>query len=127
VVSSPVVKRPHTERASVTAETALVLPVLVGLGGILVWLIAVGIAQVQCVDAARDAARALARDEPRSQVVAAAEAMAPDGAKVVVEQTGDRVEVRVSYRATPPGEWFDAVALSLGSTSVLPAESGDGP
>lgn len=120
--------RRRTERGSVTAETALVLPVLLGLGGVLLWLIGAGIAQVQCVDAARDAARALARDEPRSQVVAAARSMAPDGAKVEVEQTADRVEVRVSYRATPPGEWFDgALALSLGSTSVLPAEWTDGP
>lgn len=120
--------RRRAERGSVTAETALVLPVLLGLGGVLLWLIGAGIAQVQCVDAARDAARALARDEPRSQVVAAARSMAPDGAKVEVEQTADRVEVRVSYRATPPGEWFDgALALSLGSTSVLPAEWTDGP
>lgn len=120
--------RRRAEQGSVTAETALVLPVLIGLGGVLLWLIGAGIAQVQCVDAARDAARALARDEPRSQVVAAARSMAPDGAKVEVEQTADRVEVRVSYRATPPGEWFDgALALSLGSTSVLPAEWTDGP
>jgi TadE-like protein len=113
------------ERASTTAETALVLPVLVGLVATLVWLIGAGVAQVRCVDAARDAARALARGEPDAQVVAAAEQSAPEGARIAVQRHHELVEVRVGHTVTPPGDLLDGlVALPIGATSSLPIEQG---
>jgi hypothetical protein len=113
------------ERASTTAETALVLPVLVGLAATLVWLIGAGVAQVRCVDAARDAARALARGEPDAQVAAAAQGAAPEGARVTIDRGDDVVEVRVDHTITPPGELLDGlVALPIGATSSLPIEHG---
>lgn len=112
-------------RGSVTAEAALVMPLLLAVAGLLVWLVGVGIAQVQCVDAARDAARALARGEPQPQVVAAAREMAPEGAEVQVRRSDGSVEVRVSYAATPPGTLLDpAVSIPLAAASSLPVESG---
>ena len=51
---------------AVTAELALGMPLLVALTAGLVWLLAVGAAQVRTVDAARETARALARGDDSS-------------------------------------------------------------
>ncbi len=115
--------RARTQQGMVTAEAAMVLPALVAVAGLLAWLITVGVAQIQCVDAARDAARALARAEDRAVVLAAARSAAPDGAGIDVDQSASRVTVRVRYTATPPGRLLDGVLrLQVGAESTLPAE-----
>lgn len=115
----------RTQHGSVTAEAALVLPVLVGVTMTLVWVIGAGVAQVRCIDAARDAVRAIARDEPEAKVVAAAQEMVPEGAQVKVSRSGGSVEVHISYSATPPGTWLDgAVSWPLNATASMPLESG---
>lgn len=115
----------------VTAEAALVLPVLVAVTVTLVWVVGVGVLHVRCVDAARDSVRALARDEPEAAVVAAAREMLPDGARVEVSRTAAVVEVRISYTATPPGSWLDgAVSWPVDATASMPTETTrlvDGP
>ncbi|GAA0920113.1 TadE family type IV pilus minor pilin [Streptomyces thermoalcalitolerans] len=85
----------------VTAEAAMVLPVLVFVVTTLVWGLLVVLAQIQCVDAARAGARAAARQDPRDAVVRAAREVAPRGAKVTVTRRGDHVHVVVT--ADPPG------------------------
>ncbi|WP_194291596.1 TadE family type IV pilus minor pilin, partial [Cumulibacter manganitolerans] len=56
------------DRGMVTAETALALPALViVLGGLLTVIVAVS-AQLRCVAAAREGARAAARGEPAAVV-----------------------------------------------------------
>jgi hypothetical protein len=52
----------------VTAEAAVVLPVLVMFTMALVWALMVVAAQIQCVDAARAGARAAARQDPPGAV-----------------------------------------------------------
>lgn len=118
--------RQRGEPGMVTAETAVVLPVLVLMAAVLVWLIGVGIAQVRCVDAARDAARALARDEPRAVAARLARQAAPDGAAVSFTESTGMVEVEVSYAATPPGGLLDGVATwRLRARSATPVEGSD--
>lgn len=118
-------RRPRTARGSVTAETAVLLPTLVLVAATLLWLVSVGVAQVRCVDAARDAARAMARDEPTDVAVELARQVAPEGAQVHVDVVGNLVDVEVSYRATPPGGLLDHVAaLDLHATATTPAEGG---
>ena len=51
------------ERGAVTAELAMALPLLVAVTVGLVWLLAVGAAQLRVVDAARETARAVARGD----------------------------------------------------------------
>jgi Flp pilus assembly protein TadG len=68
----------------VTAETAMVLPVLALLLAVGLWAAAVAGAQVRCVDAVRDAARAAARGESHTTATAVAAAAAPDGAQVAL-------------------------------------------
>jgi hypothetical protein len=76
----------------------MVLPVLALLLAVALWAVAVAGAQVRCVDAARDAARAVARGETDATATTVAEAAAPDGAQVVVVHNGGLVTVTVSAR-----------------------------
>ncbi|MFJ5675210.1 TadE family type IV pilus minor pilin [Streptomyces sp. NPDC093097] len=79
----------------VTAEAAVVLPVLVAVAAALIWGLLAACARIACVDAARAGARAAARQEPPAQVLAAARAAAPRGARIAVAREGDLVRVRV--------------------------------
>ena len=74
-------RRARCERGAVTAELALGLPLLVALTVGLVWLLALGAAQVRVIDAAREAARAVARGDDVSAARAVALRIAPDGAR----------------------------------------------
>ncbi|MFI1376906.1 TadE family type IV pilus minor pilin [Streptomyces longwoodensis] len=83
-----------------TAEAAVVLPVLVAFAMALVWGLLVAAAQIQCVDAARAGARAAARQEAPDAVVEMARSAAPEDAEVTVDREGD--QVRVVVVARPP-------------------------
>ncbi|MEU9215137.1 TadE family type IV pilus minor pilin [Streptomyces sp. NPDC048376] len=84
----------------VTAEAAVVLPVLVVFAMALVWGLLVVAAQIQCVDAARTGARAAARQDPDDAVVEVAREAAPRGARVTVSREAGLV--RVVVVADPP-------------------------
>ena len=87
----------------VTAETAVVLPVLLlVLAGAVAAVVVVG-AQLRCVDAAREGARAAARGEPVAAVTEIVRRAAPAGAAVVVTRTGDEVRVDVRADLAPLG------------------------
>ncbi|GGQ30920.1 TadE family type IV pilus minor pilin [Streptomyces mutabilis] len=89
-----------SDRGFVTAETAVVLPVLVVFAMALAWGLLVVAAQIQCVDAARTGARAAARQDPADAVAEITREAAPRGARVTVSREGDRV--RVVVVAEPP-------------------------
>lgn len=97
----------HPDRGSVTAETAVVLPVLLVVLALLVWALACVSAQLGCVDAARSAARLAARGERAAVVAAAAREVGPKGAEVRSSSSGDRVVVVVTAEVRP----FGAVRL----------------
>lgn len=104
----------------VTAEAAVVLPTLVLFTMALVWALLAASAQIQCVDAARAGARAMARQEPRATAVAAARQAAPRGASVAVSRDGDLVRVEVAART--PGPRALGLALRLRAEAVALAE-----
>jgi hypothetical protein len=82
----------------VTAETAVVLPVLLlVLAGAVAAVTVVG-AQLRCVDAAREGARAAARGDDVATVRNLVRRAAPDGMAVTVTQDGDDVRVVVTGR-----------------------------
>ncbi|MEU3949013.1 TadE family type IV pilus minor pilin [Streptomyces sp. NPDC029526] len=93
-------RRRHRDRGFVTAEAAVVLPVLVLFVTALVWALLVVAAQIECVDAARAGARAAARQEPPGKVVEVAREAAPADAKVTVSREPEHV--RVVVEARPP-------------------------
>lgn len=112
----------------VTAEAALVLPVLVVvLAGAVAVITVVG-AQLRVVDAAREGVRAAARGEPAAEVVAIAQEVAPDGATVVAgAPDGDRVTVTVGASVRPLGTGLLAVTVESSATArVEPGVAGDG-
>ena len=98
--------RARAERGAATAELAMVLPLLVALTLGLVWLLAVGAAQVRTVDAARETARALARGDDEVAAVERGLVVAPDGSQVAVSRGGGEVRVTVTARVQGPGGLF---------------------
>lgn len=111
------------QRGTVTAETAVVLPLVAGFALMLVWVVSLGIAQVRTVDAARDAARGLARGDDQSAAIALAKRTAPAGAHVSVTGSEGSVTVSVELRVEAPG-WLlvPLPAVSLGSASTVEVE-----
>lgn len=103
----------------VTAETATVLPVLLALTVCLIWIISLGIAEVRCLDAAREAARLAARGDDEQARAVAAQA-APDDATVTLAEADGLVTATVSVSARPdvpllghlPGVQLSARAVS---------------
>ena len=119
------VGRRRDARGAVTAELALVLPLLVAVTIGLVWLLAVGADQLRAVDAARETARALARGETQEVAVAVGEQVAPDGATVRVSTSDGRVHVTVTGEATGPGGLFSSLpAPRLHAEAVALVEEG---
>ena len=80
----------------VTAELAVAVPVIVVVLGLGLSAIRLGIDEVRCVDAARLAARALARGDSEPSARALAVSAGPPGASVVVASTGAEVSAMVS-------------------------------
>ncbi len=87
----------------VTAETAVVLPVLLLVLAAVVSAVVVVGGQLRCVDAAREGARAAARGEDAAQVRTLAARVAPDGAVTAVVVAGGEVRVTVSAEVAPLG------------------------
>jgi Flp pilus assembly protein TadG len=102
------------ERGMVTAETAVVLPVLVAVTLAMVWLLTLGVAQMKVTDAAREAARALARGESADRAVQLAELAAP-GATVTIAHDSGMVVVTARQGISPPG---GALAGAFGVAEV---------
>jgi hypothetical protein len=94
-------KRLDGDAGYVTAETAIVLPALAIVVAAALWAIAVAGAQLRCVDAARDGARAAARGESESAVMVAARATAPQGASIDIARNGSQIVVTVKVRVGP--------------------------
>lgn len=95
------VRGPRSERGAVTAEAAMVIPVLVLTVMGLVWLLTVAVAQIRVTDAAREVARLVARDETTASAVARGREVAPPGAAFDVS-VGERdvvVDVRLDLDA----------------------------
>jgi hypothetical protein len=80
----------------------MVLPVLVAVALGLAWLLALASTQVRVVDAAREVARAAARDESRPQALALGRRVAPAGSAIDVRVRGDTVVVRVRAHVRGP-------------------------
>jgi Flp pilus assembly protein TadG len=106
----------------VTAETAVVLPVLfLVLAGAVAAVTVVG-AQLRCVDAAREGARAAARGEDVAAVITLAGRAGPEGARTTVSGAGTEVHVTVSAEVTPLGPL--PLAIEVSAEAVAAREPG---
>lgn len=84
----------------------MALPVLVAVALGLVWLVALAVTQIRVVDAARETARAVARDDPAATAVALGRRVAPAGSQVTVDREEGVVRVRVVAEVKGPGGLF---------------------
>ncbi|MBA3338975.1 MAG: pilus assembly protein [Geodermatophilaceae bacterium] len=80
----------------VTAEAAVVLPVLIFVLAAALAAMSVVTAQMRCADAAREGARAAARGESDAAIRDIASSSAPPGSAVSVSRDGDEARVEVS-------------------------------
>jgi Flp pilus assembly protein TadG len=111
------------ERGAVTAETAMVLPLLVAAALGLVWMLALAVTQVRVTDAAREVARALAREEPKAAAVALGRRVAPDGARFDVRDDGSLVAVDVTAEVSGvPGLFGFLPGITVDATAVAAQE-----
>lgn len=106
----------------VTAETAVVLPVLLLVLAAAVAAVSVLGAQLRCVDAAREGARAAARGEATSVVAELAGRVAPADAVVTVTTDGNDVRVTVTAPVSPLGPV--PVGRQVSATAVAVREPG---
>lgn len=113
-----------SEKGMVTAETAVVLPVLVLVLAAAVAVIVVVGSQLRCVDAAREGARAAARGEAATVVRALAGRAGPDGADTSVTLAGDTVTVTVRARVRPLGPLPVRATVSASASAVLEPGAG---
>ena len=110
-------------RGAVTAETVMVLPVLVAVALGLTWVLALAATQVRVVDAAREVARSAARDDSTSQSLALGRRVAPQGAVVSLAADGDTVVAQVRARVRGPGGLFGFLpGVVVGSEAVAARE-----
>jgi hypothetical protein len=101
----------------------MALPLLVAVTIGLVWLLALGAAQLRVVDGARETARAVARGDDEAAAVALGRRVAPDGATFQVSGAGDDVRVEVQAPADAPGGIFGFLpTVRLRAEAVTRAE-----
>ncbi len=84
----------------------MVLPVLVALTLGLAWLLSLAATQVRVVDAARETARAAARDDGAGAAEALGRRVAPAGARISISDDGASVVVRVRSTVQGPRGLF---------------------
>lgn len=90
------------EAGAVTAETAVVLPLIAVFTLTMVWLVCLGLTQVRALDAARETARAAARSDGQAGALSLGRRVAPDGSLIALRRTGGTVVVQVSSPVRGP-------------------------
>ncbi len=90
----------HTtsQRGAVTTETALALPFLLTLVLAGIWCIGLITTHLQCIDASRDIARALARGDTPADLQSLIHQLTPPTATVTYQTTPT---IQVTVKATP--------------------------
>ncbi|MDA2809292.1 TadE family type IV pilus minor pilin [Nocardiopsis sp. RSe5-2] len=112
---------PDAERGIATAETAVALPALALVLALSIAAVNAVATHLECVDAARAGARALARGESEAVVLREASRAAPEEARVRASRTGGeaRVEVSAPVRIMP-GMPAPVRAVATAATPVEP-------
>lgn len=112
----------RNQHGAVTAEAAVVLPIVVVFAVGLAWLVALGITQVRALDAARETARALARGEDPATSIALGHRVATEGARISVDQDAETLEVTVVAAVRGPGGVFAFVPTYRVRASAVAAQ-----
>jgi Flp pilus assembly protein TadG len=105
-----------SDRGAVTVEAAIALSSLVVVLGLILGGVAVVADQLQCTDAAREAARLVTRGQ-RELAEDAVRNIAPHGSRLAVRREGDTVMVEVL--AEPLGGLLPGVQVGAEAYGVL--------
>lgn len=116
-------RKPDRDAGAVTVEAAIALGAFVAVLALALGAISAAIDQLRCIDAAREAARLVARGESERARAAAAR-IAPTSANVAITVRGDTIEVDV--RAKPvngllPGVQLHGAAYAIAEPGVAGA------
>ncbi|WP_158887687.1 TadE family type IV pilus minor pilin [Amycolatopsis anabasis] len=111
--------RGDPERGAVTVEAAIAVGALIFVLGMALAALVAMADQLRCVDAAREAARLVARGDRQLADQAVAE-IAPAGARLAVRTESGTVEIEV--RAAPAGGLLPGVELRGSAYAVLEPE-----
>ncbi|MFZ1362763.1 MAG: TadE family protein [Candidatus Nanopelagicales bacterium] len=122
-------KRIHRKRSAfiyqqngmVTAEFAVVLMAVSVVMIMVIFAATVGVSYVQTQDAARQAARLIARGESQSKAVGQAKAALPSS-RVAVDYSSDAVSVHVTNSVTLPIAKVKLGGITVSSTAHAPRE-----
>jgi Flp pilus assembly protein TadG len=115
--------RLRSDHGAITAEAALVLPVLLAFLALGLWVVGTVITNIRCIDAARDTARAAARGESVESARQLGQRTAPRGATITITQTGSTIHVQVTAApASPPGVLRALPQPNARATAVVQAE-----
>ena len=107
-----------------TAETAVLLPVLAMVLVLCLWGLSMVALQVRCTDAARTTARALARGESEARAREVGRALAPSRAELRLTRSGDLATVEVRLDGPAPWGWAGGGSgIELGARSVVAVET----
>jgi len=108
------------EAGYVTAETALLLPIILGIGYALALVVLLAADQIRCADAAWEAARAMARGAPAAQLPGIAARYAPTGAHASSWSDGGSLTVEVARDQSIASRFLPSVRIS--ATATVPCE-----
>ncbi|MEP6851066.1 MAG: TadE family type IV pilus minor pilin [bacterium] len=111
------------DRGMATVELAAALPVLVVLLMAGLYAVQVADAQARCVDAAREVARAAARNDPRAEDLG--RRAAGRSARITISRSPDTITVVVSVRVRPAGVDLPAATVSQRAVAAAEASSTD--
>lgn len=103
-----------------TAETALLLPVLLGIGYALALVVVLAADQIRCADAAWEAARALARGAPSAQLPEIAAHYAPSGARASSWSASGSLTVEVERDQGVATRFLPSIRIA--ATATVPCE-----
>jgi Flp pilus assembly protein TadG len=116
----------RAEEGTVTAEVAILLPMLMATIVFGFWVVGVVTANIRCVDAARDVARAVARGESPEAARSIGERAAPSGAVVEITRDGDYINVTVTTSRTPDWPIFKQLpAIPVEAKATIRSEPGE--
>ena len=108
----------------------MVLPMLLAVTAGLLWLLVVGLGQMRTTDAAREAARALARGEDPGTATDLATRIGPPGSRFSVQESSGLVIVTVRAEVDGPGGLLAVLPgadLEASATAALEPAAGGVP
>jgi Flp pilus assembly protein TadG len=116
-------RKPDRDSGAVTIEAAIALGAFIAVLALALGAISAAIDQLRCIDAAREAARLVARGESDRARVAAAQ-IAPTSADVAIKIRGDTIQVDV--RAKPVNGLLPGVQLHGAAYAIAEPGAAEG-